>query len=72
VERIGIDHETDQYPCFKSEGPVLGQRYGKDTVYLVRPDGHVAASFAEVDTELLRSAYGKAMGYSHAGERSYA
>lgn len=72
MERIGIDHETDQYPCFKSEGPVLDQRYGKDTVYLVRPDGHVAASFAEVNTQLLRSAYGKAMGYSHAGERSYA
>jgi 3-(3-hydroxy-phenyl)propionate hydroxylase len=61
VRRLGIDQQGD-YPCRASVGGYAQARYGTGLAYLFRPDGHVAAVFAEPTADLVRAAMRRALG----------
>ena len=62
LRRVGINHHDESYACFQASGDALVQRYGDAMIYLLRPDGHVAASFTEPDVDALTRAYQHALG----------
>ncbi len=62
VARIGINHTHNDYPCYQSDGGILEARYGTDILYLIRPDGHIAASFSKGNTKEIHAAYRRMMG----------
>lgn len=43
--RIGISQSSEAYPCFEDVDGHVFDRYGTDIGYIIRPDGHIAASF---------------------------
>ena len=66
IARLGINQTNSAYECYQSEGAYFSERYGHDMLYLIRPDGHVAASFDHVDKALILAAYNKANGHKGA------
>ena len=60
IARIGINQDHHDYPCYQSADGLCEARYGADGLYLIRPDGHVAASFLSDDVDAIRQAYDKA------------
>ncbi|EEB85545.1 FAD-dependent oxidoreductase [Roseobacter sp. GAI101] len=63
INRIGINQTAD-YPCFASVDGHAETRYGKDKIYLLRPDGHVCAVFDTPDTAPIIAAHDRALGAS--------
>ncbi len=62
LSRLGIGHSSDEYPCVEPANEYAVSRYGDGSIYLFRPDGHVAASFASSDVNLISAAFDKARG----------
>ena len=60
VARMGIGTRNQDYPCYQAAGPEAEARYGSGSVYLIRPDGHIAASFATPGIRAISSALDKA------------
>ena len=58
---IGINSHAD-YPCFEDTEGHATRRYGSDTIYLLRPDGHVCAVFGAPDVAAITAAYIQAKG----------
>lgn len=63
LERIGIGSQSSDYDCYTPSGPQAFERYGERTIYLIRPDGHIAASFNNNDQEAIEVAFYKAQGH---------
>ena len=61
INRIGINSHAD-YPCFEAVDGHALRRYGRDTIYLLRPDGHVCAVFNSPDITAITAAYQQAKG----------
>ncbi|MFK7744421.1 MAG: FAD-dependent oxidoreductase [Roseobacter sp.] len=61
LRRIGIGHQAP-YDCFHDAQGFAAKRYGTDHTYLIRPDGHIAAAFAQVDHATVQKALNKAQG----------
>jgi 3-(3-hydroxy-phenyl)propionate hydroxylase len=57
VKRIGINQENKAYACYHAANDMLTARYGNNILYLIRPDGHIAASFTDADPDRIRSTY---------------
>ena len=73
IKRIGIGHKNENYLCFLPIGSFVYERYGDDVIYLLRPDGHIAASFdrfGHIDN--IRIAYQKARAYTNYKAERYA
>lgn len=62
LARIGIGSENVDYTCYTPSGPEAFEKYGTEVAYLIRPDGHIAASFNQVDQEAIVAAFHKAQG----------
>ena len=62
LKRVGINHKHDAYRCYEADGEMLENRYGDQVIYLIRPDGHIAASFTAPDPNKINAAYRKMMG----------
>ena len=62
LKRIGINQKHDDYSCYEADGETLVSRYGSEVIYLIRPDGHIAASFNTADAEKINAAYQKMLG----------
>ena len=61
--RIGIEQNTASYPQFKDTSGLVVERYGQDCAYLIRPDGHIAASFCgAISADEARTALQRACG----------
>ncbi len=60
LKRIGIGHSCKDYPCFGTSDDTAIERYGDKMLYLLRPDGHVAASFDEPDADRISEAFERA------------
>lgn len=67
VHRIGVDQSSKDYPCFESTGNFAIERYGEGVIYLVRPDGHVVASFETPSESEIVKAMDYALTYETAG-----
>ncbi|NRB35241.1 MAG: FAD-dependent oxidoreductase [Rhodobacteraceae bacterium] len=61
ITRIGID-QTGDYPCFADPDGLASARYGCDRAYLIRPDGHVCASFTAPTRAGIAAARDRALG----------
>ncbi len=61
IARIGIN-STAPYPCFEATDDHALHRYGTDTIYLLRPDGHICAVFDRPDVAAITAAYTLAKG----------
>ncbi|MGI9353516.1 MAG: FAD-dependent oxidoreductase [Rhizobiaceae bacterium] len=61
LKRIGVGQKNDDYLCVEPLGSTVFDRYGEESLYLMRPDGHVAASFDKPDPASIRDAYKRAM-----------
>ncbi len=61
LRRIGIDQQGD-YRCFTSVGKFAAWRYGAGRAVLLRPDGHVAASFDAPTVAAVTAALSRARG----------
>ena len=59
LRRIGID-QTAQYPCYSSRGSFAKDRYSG--AVLLRPDGHIAATFDKADPRAIKAAFVRAQG----------
>jgi len=70
--RIGIGTETQDYPCYRPTGRYAYARYGRNTCYLIRPDGHIAASFTEPDVQAIQSAFARAHAHHLSQEVAHA
>ncbi|MEM9897888.1 MAG: FAD-dependent oxidoreductase [Pseudomonadota bacterium] len=66
--RIGIGGVSEDYPCYAPSGPEAEERYGHGDCYLIRPDGHIAASFYDPDAEKVAMAYAQASSLTHMQE----
>ena len=62
VARLGIAQSHADYPCFSDPEGHVAQRYGTGRLYLLRPDGHVCASFPDPDPAAIRAAPARAKG----------
>lgn len=62
LKRIGINQTHDHYSCYEADGETLVNRYGREVIYLIRPDGHIAASFKTADAEKINAAYQRMLG----------
>jgi len=61
--RIGIEQNAASYSQFKDTNGLVVERYGQDCAYLIRPDGHIAASFCgAVSADEARTALQRACG----------
>ena len=60
LKRIGIGQKDDSYPSLEPSGNIPFERYGEKMLYLVRPDGHVAASFDNPDPVEIIAAHARA------------
>ena len=60
LKRIGIGQKNDSYPCLEPNGNIPFERYGEKMLYLLRPDGHVAASFDNPDPVEIIAAHARA------------
>ena len=67
LARIGVNQTSVDYPCYQSADDSFTSRYGHDVIYLIRPDGHVAASFNSQDGDAIMVAYNKASGHKASG-----
>ena len=73
VQRIGLNQSHDDYPCYQAasdfanedfaNADFVRQRYGESGLYLIRPDGHIAASFEGADEAVIKAALDKASGH---------
>ncbi|MGC6535821.1 MAG: FAD-dependent oxidoreductase [Candidatus Puniceispirillaceae bacterium] len=63
IARIGLNQSDDDYPCYHGDVDFIAERYGRDALYLIRPDGHIAASFETADKAAIMAAFDKARGY---------
>ena len=63
VQRIGIDSTDRAYPCFRDIEGHVRQRYGDRHIYLLRPDGHVCATFLTPEASAISAALRTAKGY---------
>lgn len=63
IARIGINSRGN-YPCFEATDGHAIRRYGRDHIYLFRPDGHVCAVFSTPDVTAISTAMENAMGAS--------
>ena len=61
ITRVGINSRAE-YKCFNATDDHALQRYGIDTIYLLRPDGHVCAVFDTPDIKAITAAYQHAKG----------
>jgi 3-(3-hydroxy-phenyl)propionate hydroxylase len=61
IARIGINSHAD-YPCFEDVEGHASRRFGTDTIYLIRPDGHICAVFDTPDAAAITTAYHTAKG----------
>lgn len=68
IPRLGIAHRTDAYPCFDDPTGLALARYGSGNAYLIRPDGHVAASFTAPDRNAVEAALIRANGMNNVQE----
>lgn len=64
IKRIGINQRSGDYPCFTATANHAMRRYGADTAYLFRPDGHVCAAFHKPSADDITAAMTRAMGQS--------
>ncbi|EIE51302.1 FAD-dependent oxidoreductase [Salipiger aestuarii] len=63
LPRVGIGGPARGYECHDDPQGYALQRYGTGVAHLVRPDGHVAATFTGVvDAHAARTALARAMG----------
>lgn len=62
VLRIGVAQRASDYPVFADEDRLFRRRYGDGIAYLLRPDGHVAASFDAPTDTAVRDALARAQG----------
>ena len=61
IARIGINSRA-AYPCFEDIEGYVEQRYGPNTIYLLRPDGHICAVFDTPDITAIKAAHNRAKG----------
>lgn len=66
LPRLGIREEQPAndttYPMLRPDGTAAMDRYGEAVIYLIRPDGHIAASFDRPDRDQIIASYLKASG----------
>ena len=62
IARIGINQNVSDYPCFSDPDGYATRRYGSERLYLLRPDGHVCASFDHADSAAIKAAHARATG----------
>jgi len=62
LSRLGIGHSSEEYPCVEPANEYAVSRYGDGSIYLFRPDGHIAASFTSSDVNLISAAFDRARG----------
>lgn len=62
VRRLGVA-QGGPYPCFGDASGLARARYGEGLAYLLRPDGHVAAVFAEPTAAGVAAAVRRALGH---------
>lgn len=60
VKRIGIGNKSSNYKYYMPLENAAFARYGTEVIYLIRPDGHISASFNRPDVEAITIAYKKA------------
>ena len=41
----------------EADSETLVNRYGREVIYLIRPDGHISASFKTADAEKINALY---------------
>ena len=58
---IGINSRA-AYPCFEDVEGHATRRYGRNHIYLIRPDGHICAVFDRPDAAAVTAAYTQARG----------
>lgn len=61
IARFGIGHAAD-YPAYDDAEGWATERYGTELTYLIRPDGHVAATFDGPTPDAIRAALARAKG----------
>lgn len=71
TKRIGIGQAHTDYECYEPADESAFVRYGKQVLYLIRPDGHVACSFSKPDTGAIEDALARAKGEIAGKMRSY-
>jgi len=62
IARIGINQDVPDYPCLSDPDGYAARRYGSERLYLLRPDGHVCASFDHADSTAIKAAHARATG----------
>lgn len=62
ISRIGVAQNAPDYPCFSDREGHATRRYGNARLYLLRPDGHVCATFTTPDEAAIRAAHARALG----------
>ena len=60
IKRLGIGHVSNDYKCYQPSSNLAFERYGNKMIYLIRPDGHICASFRKPDLIAIKRAYKKA------------
>jgi len=64
VRRVGVGRSAPGYRCFGDASGLARARYGEGLAYLFRPDGHVAAVFAEPTQAAVTAAVRRALGHA--------
>ena len=68
IKRLGIGYVSDDYKCYQPSNNLAFERYGNKMIYLIRPDGHICASFRKPDLKAIKQAYDKARAESNIEE----
>jgi 3-(3-hydroxy-phenyl)propionate hydroxylase len=63
LRRIGVGQDGAGHPCHGDASGLARARYGEGLAYLFRPDGHVAAVFAEPAAPAVAAAMRRALGH---------
>jgi 3-(3-hydroxy-phenyl)propionate hydroxylase len=63
IRRIGANQHSDDYTCLRGVGKTLTARYGEGVLYLIRPDGHIAASFTDAKKGPVEAAHKRMLGH---------
>lgn len=71
VKRLGIGQSSNEYQCYQPANDLAFDRYGKNMIYLMRPDGHVASSFAQPNKDSITHALKKTRGETSISEVRY-
>lgn len=62
VRRVGIGQSNVDYPNYTPRTDAAFERYGQSVAYLIRPDGHVLASYTNPSEQDIRAAVDVALG----------